>query len=208
MARDPRALTLPLIAGLVLLWAAMLVFGGSDPDKAALHALYAGGRPALAAAARAVTFFGSYTALVPATLIGLAILAWRRQGRAALLLLAITLSGRLLVELHKGWVGRVRPEDQEHLVAVQSYAFPSGHAANATIVYLSLALLVPVAARGRRIGVALAAALAVAVGLSRPMLGVHWPSDVIGGWTLGLAWTLLLVRLFGAPPTDCSPASR
>jgi membrane-associated phospholipid phosphatase len=124
------------------------------------------------------------------------------------LLLGITLSGRLLVELGKSWIGRLRPEDQEHLVAAQSYAFPSGHAANATIVWLSLALLAPQTARGRRIAIIVAAIIALAVGVSRPMLGVHWPSDVIGGWAFGLAWTLALVRLCAAPPTDCSPASR
>jgi membrane-associated phospholipid phosphatase len=173
-----------------------------------LLALYAGGHPDLIDGAKAVTQAGGYAVLVPATLLGLLRLARRRDWRTCALLLGITLSGRLLVELGKGWIGRLRPEDQEHLVAVQSFAFPSGHAANATIVWLSLALLVPETARGRRICVVVAAVVALAVGISRPMLGVHWPSDVIGGWAFGLAWTLTLVRLCAAPPKDCSPASR
>jgi membrane-associated phospholipid phosphatase len=165
-----------------------------------LLALYAGGHPDLVDAARTVTQAGGYAVLVPATLLGLLRLARRRDWRACALLLGITLSGRLLVELSKSWIGRLRPEDQEHLVAAQSYAFPSGHAANATIVWLSLALLVPGTARGRRIAIAVAAVIALAVGLSRPMLGVHWPSDVIGGWAFGAAWTLLFVRQFGTAP--------
>jgi len=196
-----------VLAGLALLWAAMLVLGGGDADSAVLLFLYAGGKPDLTDAARIVTQLGSYPALLAATFLGVLRLALRRDRRGALLLLAITLSGRLLVELHKGWTGRLRPEDQDHLVATQSYAFPSAHAANATMVFLCLALLVPQTPRGRRLGLWTAAAIALAVGISRPMLGVHWPSDVVAGWAFGLAWTLLLVRLFGTPPTDCSPAS-
>jgi len=196
-----------LLGALILVWAAMLVLGGSDPDKAALLFLYAGGKPELIAAARTVTWLGGAEALLAATFLGLLRLAWRRDWRAAVLLLAITLSGRLLVELQKGWTGRLRPEDQEHLVATQSFAFPSGHAANATLVFLTLALLLPQTAPGRRLAVAAGAIMALAVGISRPMLGVHWPSDVVAGWTFGLLWTLLLLRLFAGPPTDCWPAS-
>ena len=196
-----------LLAALVLAWAAMLVLGGSDADRSILLFLYAGGNPELIDAARIVTQLGSYQALLAATFLGLVRLAWRRDWRAALLLAAITLSGRLLIELQKSWTGRLRPEDQDHLVAAQSYAFPSGHAANATIVFLCLALLLPRTARGRTLAVWAAAVLALAVGVSRPMLGVHWPSDVAAGWAFGLAWTVPLLRIFGRPPTDCSPAS-
>jgi undecaprenyl-diphosphatase len=196
-----------LLAGLALLWAAMLALGGGEADRAALLFLYAGGKPELIDAAVTVTQLGGYPALLAATFLGAVRLGLRRDWRAALLLLAITLSGRLLVALQKGWTGRPRPEVQDQLVAVQSWAFPSAHAANATMVFLTLALLLPRTARGRGWAVGAAAAIALAVGISRPMLGVHWPSDVVAGWAFGLAWTLLLFRLSGTPPTDCSPAS-
>jgi undecaprenyl-diphosphatase len=115
------------------------------------------------------------------------------------LLLGVTASGRLLVWLQKDWTARVRPDAQGHLVPVESLAFPSGHAANATIVWLCLALLLPRTTHGRAYAVWAAVWLALVVGLSRVLLGVHWPSDVIGGWAFGLFWTLLLLRLSGHP---------
>ena len=117
--------------------------------------------------------------------------------RGAIQLTGITLTGRLLVELLKDWTARVRPDAMGHLVPVDSLAFPSGHAANATLVWLCLALLLPRGARSRAFAVWAAVWLALAVGLSRIMLGVHWPSDVIGGWAFGLFWSLLLLRLSG-----------
>jgi undecaprenyl-diphosphatase len=196
-----------LLAALALVWAAMLTFGTRAGDTAVLVFLYAGGNPALIDAAWTATQTGSFQALMGATALGLIRLTLRRDWRGALILAGVTLSGRLLVEAQKIAVGRLRPADHDPLVAIQSYAFPSGHAANATIVFLCLAILLPRTASGRRLALWVAAVLAAAAGISRPMLGVHWPSDVAAGWAFGLAWTLLLLRLCGRPETDCSPAS-
>ncbi|MGE3395615.1 MAG: phosphatase PAP2 family protein [Sphingomonas sp.] len=195
------------LAALVLLYMAMLLFGGGPWDEAILAALYAGLRPLLAEAASRVTGLGGAGILVPASLV-VALIAWRvrRDWRAAGLFLVATLAGRLLVELQKGWTSRLRPEANEHLVAAQSYAFPSGHAANATIVWLGAALLLA-EGRARPWAIAAAAAIAIAVGLTRPMLGVHWPSDVVAGWSFGLAWILLWLKFCGERPTGCLPAS-
>jgi undecaprenyl-diphosphatase len=83
---------------------------------------------------------------------------------------------------------------------VQTLSFPSGHAANATITYMAIALLVPVKQRNRAISVGLGLALALQAGWSRVALGVHWPSDVIGGWAFGLFWVALCMRLASARP--------
>lgn len=195
-----------VLAALVLAWAIMLLFGGMEFDRGLLLFFYAGDRPALADIARIVTEFGGFGFLLPATAIGLVVLLVRRDWHAALLLPAITLSGRILVELQKGWAGRLRPEDERHLVAAQSYAFPSGHAANATLVWLCLALLLPRTPNARLLAVWGAVWLTLAVGLSRIMLGVHWPSDVIGGWAFGLFWALLLLRLSGHPLAEGTAA--
>ena len=196
-----------LIAALALVWAAMLAFGTRAGDTALLLFLYAGGKPELIDAAWTVTQLGSFPALAGAAILGLIRLSLRRDWRGALILAGVTLSGRLLVEAQKVAFGRLRPADHEPLVTIQSYAFPSGHAANATIVFLCLALLLPRTGSGRRLALWVAAVLALAVGISRPMLGVHWPSDVAAGWAFGLAWTLALLRLCGRPARDCSPAS-
>jgi len=76
-------------------------------------------------------------------------------------------------------------------VMVSSSSYPSGHAANSMTAFVALALLA-VPARHRRLALAMAIPLAIAVGLSRPFLGVHWPSDTIGGWTLA-AMVLLTI---------------
>jgi undecaprenyl-diphosphatase len=78
-------------------------------------------------------------------------------------------------------------------------AFPSGHSANVMAIGLALALLAT-GPQWRRPAVAAALVVAIVVGVCRMVLQVHWPSDVLGGWAFGAAWTLLLVRLFGTAP--------
>lgn len=176
----------------------MLWLGGEAADRAVLAAFHAGGEPLRAAAARWLTELGAYYTLAALSLGGI-VLLWRRGlRRQAVLLFALVTTGPLFVELQKGWIGRLRPHDEFHLTAIQSYAFPSGHTANATMVWLGLALLLfPRSGRARTAAVAVASLVAVTVGCTRMMLGVHWPSDVVGGWALGLFWLLLLARLTG-----------
>ena len=187
------------LIGLVIAWGVMLAFGGLEFDRGLLIFGYAGRNPDLAEAARWVTRLGDGVVLLSATLLGTTILALRRDWRQAALLAGVTLSGRLAVELQKEWAARLRPDANDHLVAVHSLSFPSAHAANSALVWLCLALLLPRSARGRMIAVWAAAWLALAVGASRVMLGVHWPSDVIAGWSFGLFWMLLILRLAGYP---------
>jgi undecaprenyl-diphosphatase len=177
------------IAALVLLWLGMLLLGGggSRLDDWLLSRLYAGDATVLAASAAALTELGGWKVVVPASLVGAFLLHLRSASRDALLLLFICLSGRLLVDLQKVMIGRLRPET-EHLVEVHTMSFPSGHAANAAITYLALALLLS----GRPGAIVAALLFAIAIGTSRIMLGVHWPSDVIGGVAFGLFWVLLL----------------
>ncbi len=193
------------LLGLVLAWAIALLFGAMEFDRGLLLFFYAGDRPGLARAAGWVTELGGGGVLLAATGFGAGLLLYRRDWRGLALLIAVTLSGRLLVELQKDWTARLRPDPHGHLVPVETFAFPSGHAANAALVWLCLALLVPRRPRLRALAVWAAVWLALAVGASRVMLGVHWPSDVIGGWAFGLFWTLALLRLSGHPLDDGTP---
>lgn len=198
---------MPLVLfALAIAFAVMLLFGGTEFDRGLLMLLYAGERPDLALYARWVTELGGAWVLIPVTAAGALWLGLRRRWGALVLLLVLTGTGRLIVELTKDWAARVRPDAHEHLVPVQSLAFPSGHAANATTVWLALAFLVVPAGRARAIAVWAAVFIALAVGASRVMLGVHWPTDVIGGWAFGLFWTLLLLRLSGHRLDEGTPA--
>jgi undecaprenyl-diphosphatase len=85
---------------------------------------------------------------------------------------------------------RFRPEDEIHLVPVSTPSFPSGHATSSMIVYLTLALVFA-SHRWKWPAVVGAILLSFCVGVSRVMLGVHWPTDVIGGWAFGLLWVIL-----------------
>jgi undecaprenyl-diphosphatase len=183
---------------LVLVGAAALLFGGPQTrlDPAVL-AVFAGTAPV--PAARLLTHLGDVVTVMAAAILAAGWLLARGHRRRAILLLVILASERLLVEGMKWQFDRARPDVEGRHVAVHNMAFPSGHSANAMAVWLAIALLAT-SPRLRIPAVALALAIALVTGLCRLILQVHWPSDVVGGWAFGAAWTLLLVRQFGTAP--------
>lgn len=187
------------VAFAAALWLAALLLGGpaSQPDVALFNALHAGERPGLVAAAKILTRFGGWAVLVPIGLVAVVYLAFQRRMRAALLLIMLA-GGRLLVEIQKTTLGRPRPFAPEHLVTVKSMSFVSAHAANSMITYVGIALLLPIPQRWRPLAVAVAVVFSILIGFSRVALGVHWPTDVLGGWTFGVAWILICMRLASA----------
>lgn len=180
---------------LAILWLAMLTVGTGAADDDILRALYAGGRPALVVTARAFTGLGSAWVAIPVALGAVALLLWLGRRREAVIAFLVIAVGRLLVEAQKYAVARLRPEDEVHLVPVSTPSFPSGHSANSMILCLTLAILLFGRTRWRHPAIAVALLLSVCIGLSRLMLGVHWPTDVIGGWTFGLLWVLVALPL-------------
>ena len=145
--------------------------------------------PLATAVAISLTSLG--TAMITITvpvLIGL--LLWvRRQRHRAAMLVGTVLSERAVADSIKFVYNRARPAFDLHPVMTNSSSYPSGHAANSTTAFVALALFAaPVAWRWR--AVTLAVIGGVLIGLTRPYLGVHWPSDVMGGWTLAAIFLL------------------
>jgi undecaprenyl-diphosphatase len=130
-------------------------------------------------------------ALVTALAIGHLCMDGRRAG-AVSVALAVA-GGAAATALLKLGFARPRPEVVPHLVDEVSFSFPSGHATMATVVYLTLGVLMArEQARPRMKLYVVGAALAVSgvVGVTRIYLGVHWPTDVVAGWCFGAAWAL------------------
>lgn len=127
--------------------------------------------------------------LITVVVVGL-LMALRKFRMAGFVALAIS-SGAILSVAIKAVFDRARPEIVPHLVEVTSPSFPSGHAMNSSIVYLTLAVLLARSQNSRRVQVYLisvAIALALTIGFTRIYLGVHWPTDVLAGWSVGAAW--------------------
>jgi undecaprenyl-diphosphatase len=183
-----------LAAAATAAFLALLLLGGprSETERAVL--IFAQIDP-LVPAARIVTRLGEWWVHLLAGALAAIWLALRRRRREALLLIALFAGERLLVSLLKLWFDRARPDPAGHEVAVHTMAFPSGHAANAMTLGLAFALVLPATPQGRRAALPFGLAFAFLVGATRPILGVHWPSDVLGGWILGALWVLLLLRL-------------
>jgi undecaprenyl-diphosphatase len=195
--QPPRRAQLRFTAAIVTLaaiWLAMLLTGGGWLDRSIYEALYAGHRPALVVVARAFTALGEPTVLIAACGACAIWLWYEGRGRLGLVLLLIAMLGRALSEVQKYWIARLRPGLEPHLVVVKTSSFPSGHATSSMVFYLALALALSAHKPWRRTAAAGAVLLSLLVGISRVMLGVHWPSDVVGGWAFGMLWVLLTLR--------------
>ena len=139
----------------------------------------------------------------PVTLLALVVLVagwllFHRHRRTAWWLVTVTAAASVVESLLKVVVGRARPDFDSAFLDTVSRSFPSGHAMNTTVVLGAITMALVTAATSRRalavpIAASVAAATALAVGLSRPVLGVHFVSDIVAGWLLGVVW-LVLVR--------------
>ena len=151
------------------------------------------GPPWLHARALEVTALGSSTVLGLATLAICGFLLLQRMGRTAAFVLVATAGGWLLNVVLKELFQRARPAVVPHLQAVMSLSFPSGQAMTSAAVYLTLGALTMRVADRRLTKVycmGMAMLVTFLVGVTRIFLGVHYPTDVLAGWMVGLTWAL------------------
>lgn len=172
-----------------------------DFDTAALLAFRTVGNPAdpigppwFEEMMRDFTALGSTGVLTMTVLAVAGFLVITRKSHSAILMVASVLGGMLLSSALKFLFDRARPDVVPHAAEVYTASFPSGHSLMAAVVYLTLGALLARTQSSRAVRayiLLVAMVLALLVGISRVYLGVHWPSDVIGGWAIGSLWALV-----------------
>jgi len=171
----------------VFAWLAILVGRGQRVffDEPIRDLVHRHSVPAYTAILEAFTFIGGPRVFWPVVVIIIA-LGWRHH-RRDMVRLAVVMAGALVLEVGlKLAFHRVRPAGFFGMTSPESYSFPSGHALYAMCLYAALASFVA----GRRMLIWTAAGLMIAlIGFSRIYLGVHYPSDVLAGWSIGWFWT-------------------
>jgi len=152
------------------------------------------GGPAVEEAVRDLTAFGSVLLTSTFTLIVVGFQFLDRRPRRAAYILTSVLTGVGVIFALKIGFDRPRPDLVPHAMEALSASFPSGHAATSAVVYLTLAALGADALSRTRLkvfAITIALLITVGVGFSRVYLGVHWPTDVLAGWTMGATWALV-----------------
>lgn len=208
-----NALLVGLLAVLLLL---AFVVGGAEVMEGDTHSFdvyllqgaqsVRAGHPWLAAIMRDFSALGSTAVMTLFTVITVGYLALVSARVTALLVATSVITGAIFVQILKAGFGRLRPDAGFADLVATGLSFPSGHTSMSAIVFLTLGALIA-STRSRvpeRLYVLAAAALlALLVGISRVLLGVHWATDVLGGWAFGAAWAmawLLLARFLREDP--------
>lgn len=203
------------VAGALVAWAAALIAAGwmsglvvglltERGSVGAVDWFAARRAPWLNEVVQVVTWLGDSTVVVPvAVTVGLA-WRWRRGDWWAMTLLAVAYVGSgVIFNSVKFAVARSRPALDVAIGTASGASYPSGHTANATVLYVGLLVVALATGWGRRRDArlaALAGGIVAAVGVSRIYLGLHWLTDVIGGVLLAGLWMGGVVTVLGARP--------
>ncbi len=181
----PAALAWGLFGALATL---VLRYGKAPFDDPLLLALHHHATPALDGLAVFFTIVGNTGPMIAAGVLVAGALAWVGRRRAAWLFVAGLGGSMLLTQAIKYTVQRPRPALWASLRPEHTFSFPSGHAMDTAALAAALFFALP---RHRRWW-ALAPLFALAVGGARMYLGVHYPSDVLAGWSSAVGWVLLV----------------
>jgi undecaprenyl-diphosphatase len=206
MPSTPRSIYLGALAAAVLLGGFGLIADAVTDgdtlnlDTAVLMALRTPGNPAdpigpswLEEAVRDITALGSFSLLGIVVLLVFAYLLLVGKQRTGWFMVFAVVSGTAISTVLKMLFDRPRP-DLTGVAEVFTASFPSGHATVSAVVFLTIGAMLAEASPERqlkRFFIATAIGLTVLVGVSRIYLGVHYPTDVLAGWSLGAAWALL-----------------
>lgn len=142
-------------------------------------------------AMRDITALGGFTFLTIATIVAVLLFSIHGKRRQAWILAGTVLAAQISSEVLKTFYDRPRPNLVPHGSFVYTQSFPSGHSALSAAVFLTLATLIASVEKrpnSKILIYILALLITVGVGFSRVFLGVHWPSDVLAGWSLGATW--------------------
>lgn len=164
-------------------------------DRGLLARIIAMRVPSLNGSAVDITALGSATVLTLVVIIASVLFALARDARSALQLILTGLGAGVIGDALKHVLERQRPAEITRLVHVSSFSYPSGHSLASASIYLTLAILIArhlPSQTARVVCFVMASLLALAIGLSRAYLGVHYPSDILAGLLLGAGWALLV----------------
>lgn len=163
-------------------------------DQLVLQSINEQSSPALDTIFLVVTEIGGVIGISIITLIALTFLVKKRLYKQATIVAASVIGATLVNIALKSLFARTRPDLWEQLITETSYSFPSGHAMLSSVVAVVLIIL---CWRTRYRSAALVAGLVfmMLISFSRLYLGVHFPTDVLGGWLMGTAWVLVVVAV-------------
>jgi len=152
------------------------------------------GPPAVQDAARDITALGGVAVLGLMTMIVAGFLILDGKRNMALFVCGSVLGGLIVATILKDIFERARPDLVPRVAYFSGDSFPSGHSMMSAVAYFTLAALLARSHERTRLKayfLLLAVLLTVAIGATRVYLGVHWPTDVLAGWTAGSVWALL-----------------
>lgn len=182
-------------AGLFIVLAVAVVLGWtSSVDIAVLKAVHAMASPAFDAIVLVLTNFGKPVVAAAVAVILAAVLFAQKRVQPAVIMACGVLGSGLVAYIVKLLVERTRPDLWTWLVTETGYSFPSGHAtASAALVLCGIVLLWH--AKWRRTALVVGGVYVACIAFTRLYLGVHYPSDILGGWLLSFAWVTAVVAL-------------
>ncbi len=165
-------------------------------DKAILLGIHQFASPTLDTVMIAITRVGDPHTVVPLTLVVFALLLWKKRFLEAKFFALDTSGGAALSYFLKLAFNKDRPQLWDSSINEITYSYPSGHALGSMVLYGFLSYLVArLFPQYAKASYAIATLLILAIGFSRLYLGVHWPTDIIGGYAIGFLWITVCISL-------------